>query len=111
MHPQKVAILDAGSQYGKLIDRKIRELFCETDILPLDTPSETLKRYNAIIITGGPNTLKDKDAPKCDLAILQLNLPILGICYGMQWLGLVFGSQIMSGDVREDGQGLIMTRA
>lgn len=104
MHPQKVAILDAGSQYGKLIDRKVRELFCETDILPLDTPSETLKRYNAIIISGGPNTLKDKDAPKCDPAILQLNLPILGICYGMQWLGLVFGSQIMSGDVREDGQ-------
>ena len=80
MISEKIAILDAGSQYGKVIDRRIRELRCESDILPLNTPASVLKdSYQGIIISGGPNSFQDKDAPMCDSAILDLDIPGLGI--------------------------------
>ena len=105
MISEKIAILDAGSQYGKVIDRRIRELRCESDILPLNTPPSVLKdSYQGIIISGGPNSFQDKDAPMCDNAILDLDIPVLGICYGMQWLSLIYGGQVKGGSIREDGQ-------
>ncbi|EPY18616.1 GMP synthase [Strigomonas culicis] len=102
-----VAILDAGSQFGKVIDRRVRELQVETQILPLDTPVAVLKQdpnLKGVIISGGPSSVTEKGAPQLCEGFFDLGKPILGICYGMQLLAVAYGANVKGGATREDGQ-------
>lgn len=100
----KVAILDAGAQYGKVIDRRVRELGVASELLPFDTSADVLKSYAAIILSGGPESVYSPNAPKFDQKLFELGLPVLGICYGMQLMNSVFGGSVNRKDRREDGQ-------
>eukprot|EP00127_Corallochytrium_limacisporum_P002193 Clim_evm87s108 gene=Clim_evmTU87s108 len=102
----KVAIVDAGSQFGKVIDRKVRELSCDCHILPFSTTAQEINdgKYKGVLISGGPNSVYAEDAPKFDNGIFHLGLPVLGICYGMQLMNIEFGGTIAKKDTREDGQ-------
>jgi len=108
---KKVAILDAGAQYGKVIDRRVRELGVESDLLPFDTAASELENYGAIILSGGPESVYSPKAPTFDKALFSLGLPVLGICYGMQLMNAVFGGTVNRKDRREDGECVISVEA
>src|SRR3989338_6116785 len=105
----KVLILDFGSQYTQLIARRVREqkIYCE--ILPCNAPFSKIKDFKpaALILSGGPSSVYDKDAPEAAREIFTLGVPILGICYGMQWLSKVLGGEVAPGKIREYGPAKI----
>ncbi len=108
---QLLGILDAGAQYGKLIDRSVREQHVESDLLPMNTPASEIKgKYQAIIISGGPESVYGENAPKFDPKIFELGIPILGICYGMQLIAHVSGGKVEKLSKREDGPGTIQIK-
>lgn len=107
---ERVAILDAGSQYGKIIDRRVRDLAVCSDMLPLDTPVAQLKKYAAVIVSGGPQSVYGPDAPAYDPGLLDgsLGRPLLGICYGLQLMNHVLGGTVKKAACREDGQYAVL---
>ena len=103
--PEFVAILDFGSQYTQLIARRVREhrVYCE--ILKCDTSCEELSRHQlkGIILSGGPSGVYEEEAPRCDPGIFDLNVPVLGICYGMQLGCELLGGKVVAANHREYG--------
>jgi GMP synthase (glutamine-hydrolysing) len=114
---QKILILDFGSQYTELIAKRIRKLRVYSEVKPFDYSFELIKKdYEAgvlkgIILSGGPNSIYDAEALLCDLAILDLPVPILGICYGMQLLADHFGAKVLRSDTREYGKAELFINA
>jgi GMP synthase (glutamine-hydrolysing) len=90
----KIAVLDFGGQYAHLIANRIRRLNVYSEILDGLTPAEKLKEYKGIILSGGPQSVYDEDSIKCDPGILELGVPLLGICYGHQLLAYIQGSNV-----------------
>lgn len=99
-----IAILDFGSQYTQLIARRIREQNVYCKILPYNVSINELKEFNGIILSGGPASVYDKDAPQGEINLLQLDIPVLGICYGMQWLVHSLGGEVKKAEKREYGK-------
>ena len=103
---EKVVLLDFGGQYSMLIARRVREAGVYCEMLPYDTPWESIKGYDpaGIILSGSPASVYQEDAPRCDQAIYEGGVPILGICYGMHLLAGDLGGEVERGSRSEFGR-------
>lgn len=106
---ETILILDFGSQYSQLIARRIRENHIYSHIVSCRISAEELRKEApaGIILSGGPASVYQENAPKCDPAIFRLGIPILGICYGMQLTTLTLGGEVKRGAAREYGKALL----
>jgi len=102
----KILILDFGSQYTQLIARRVRECQVYSEIHPYNLPLEKVRALSprGIILSGGPASVYEKNAPFCDPAILGMGIPVLGICYGMQLMAQLLGGEVARWDKREYGR-------
>jgi len=103
---EKVLVLDFGSQYAQLIARRVRQQQVYCEIVRHDLPAERIRQLapKGLILSGGPSSVYQQDAPKCDPAIFQVGLPVLGICYGMQLACEALGGQVHNAPSREYGR-------
>jgi len=103
---ETVLILDFGGQYTQLIARRVRELGVYSEIIPFNTPVEEIRRKNprAIILSGGPSSVYEEGAPHPDRAVIEMGVPTLGICYGVQLMAHFLGGEVKASDRREYGQ-------
>src|SRR6266849_10852419 len=106
---ETVLILDFGGQYTQLIARRVRELGVYSEIVPFNTSAEELKRNGpkGIILSGGPSSVYDEGAPHPDPAVIQMGVPVLGICYGVQLMAHFLGGEVKPSNRREYGQAEI----
>ncbi len=105
IHADKVLILDFGSQYTQLIARRIREIGTYCEIFPWDVSQNKINHFNAkgIVLSGGPESVTLEKTPEVSLSILELGIPVLGICYGMQALAKQMGGEVEVSTKREFG--------
>ena len=96
MENEKVLVLDFGGQYNQLIARRVRDLNVYCEMHPCNISIDKIKEINpkGIIFTGGPNSVYDEKAPHIDPEIFNLNIPILGICYGCQLIAYTLGGEV-----------------
>jgi GMP synthase (glutamine-hydrolysing) len=101
----RVAVLDAGGQYVDLVKKAVERQGVPADVLPLQTPREDLESsYTAVIISGSPASSHEAEAPQPDTNLWDSDLPILGICYGMQAMAVAHGGKVVKNAIREDGR-------
>jgi GMP synthase (glutamine-hydrolysing) len=101
-----IVVLDFGGQYTQLIARRIREQSVFSAILPCNVPIAQIRGFApaGIVLSGGPSSVYDPDAPLCDPQVLALGVPVLGICYGLQWIARQLGGRVEPGERREYGR-------
>ena len=101
-----IVVLDFGGQYTQLIARRVREQQVFSAILPCSASVDEIRSYQpaGIVLSGGPSSVYDKDAPKCEPAVLAAGIPVLGICYGMQWIAKTLGGKVEPVQRREYGR-------
>lgn len=106
LNRQTIIILDFGSQYSELIARRIRETQVYSEVLSYRTSAEKIRQLNpkGIILSGGPSSVYDNNAPQCDRSIWDLGIPILGVCYGMQLMVQQLGGQVQRAKRGEYGK-------
>src|SRR5713226_3797234 len=104
-----VVVLDFGGQYTQLIARRIREQQVFSSVLPCTTTLDEIRKLepSGIVLSGGPSSVYDPQAPKCDVNVLALGIPVLGICYGMQWLTHHLGGKVEPAERREYGSAVL----
>lgn len=103
---ERVLVLDFGSQFAQLIARRVREQNVYCEIVRHDITVEQIKKHapRGLILSGGPSSVYDEGAPRCDEGIFEMGIPVLGICYGMNLLCDVLGSRIQNATSREYGR-------
>ena len=106
---QFVAVLDFGAQYGQLIARRVRDLNVYSEIVPCDISAEELAamKPSALILSGGPASVNEPDAPRVDPAIYEMGVPVLGFCYGHQITAVTLGGKVFHPEVGEYGHAEI----
>ena len=111
IHTQKILILDFGSQYTQLIARRIREarVYCEMHPFDMDILSIRAFAPSGIILSGGPKSVYEPDAPAIEEELFELGVPVLGICYGMQLMNRHFGGEVVPAGKREFGHAELMS--
>jgi len=112
IHSHKILILDFGSQYTQLIARRVREIGVYCEIYPYDVDDQAISDFNAngIILSGGPETVTDGNAPKAAKVVFELGIPVLGICYGMQTMAAQMGGRVEASAHKEFGSASIRAR-
>ena len=100
---KSIVILDFGGQYAHLIASRVRRSGVFSQIMDADTPISALKDAAGIILSGGPQSVNDSDSPQADPAIFDLGVPVLGICYGLQWMTQALGGEVSQGKTKEYG--------
>jgi GMP synthase (glutamine-hydrolysing) len=103
-HPKSIVILDFGGQYAHLIGTRVRSFGAYSEILPPETPAAYLKGAAGIILSGGPQSVYEKGSPQADPEILTLGIPVLGLCYGLQWMAQALGGTVEPGHIKEYGR-------
>src|SRR3954468_13343185 len=108
----EVVVLDYGGQYSQLIARRVRELGVFSELLPHHVGLDEIKRRRpkGLILSGGPASVYAPGAPRLDPALLELGIPVLGICYGMQALVLTLGGRVEGAEVGEFGRSHLTLR-
>src|SRR5262245_28398330 len=103
---EEVLVLDFGGQYSQLIARRIRECGVFAELLPSTTPAEKIRerRPKALVLSGGPASVYEPGAPPFPTQLLDLEIPMLGICYGMQAMMLALGGKVESAEAGEFGR-------
>jgi len=101
---EKILILDFGSQYTQLIGRRVRELNIYCEIYPYNHYPEIDESVKGVILSGSPFSVRDENAPKPDLSKIKGKLPLLGVCYGAQYMAHYFGGEVLPSDSREYGR-------
>ncbi len=106
-----IVVLDFGGQYTQLIARRVREQEVFSAVLPCNAKLEEIARWQPVglILSGGPSSVYDADAPACNPEVLRLGIPVLGICYGMQWMAHALGGGVHPADRREYGPAQLAT--
>lgn len=103
VHPGSIAILDFGGQYAHLIASRIRRFGYPSYIYPCDIDPKELQGVAGIILSGGPQSVYEKGSPQADKGIFALGVPVLGLCYGHQWMAHVLGGKVAPAKVKEYG--------
>jgi GMP synthase (glutamine-hydrolysing) len=106
MH-EKILILDCGSQYTQLIARRVRELNVYCEIIPYNHTPELDGSVKGVIISGSPSSVRDAKAPEIDLSLFRSKLPLLGVCYGAQYMVQTGGGKVEASATREYGRALL----
>jgi GMP synthase (glutamine-hydrolysing) len=111
-HDEVIPILDFGSQYAQLIARRVREQGVYSELVRPDISIEQLRKLNprGLILSGGPSSVYETNAPRCDPRIFELGVPVLGICYGMQLGAQILGGQVKPAKAREYGRAKLQLR-
>ncbi len=111
IHSQKILILDFGSQYTQLIARRVREAHVYCELHPFDMSLDAIRAFrpNGIILSGGPKSVYEPNAPAVAEELFELGVPVLGICYGMQLMSLHFGGEVVAAGKREFGHADLLS--
>ena len=112
IHSDRILILDFGSQYTQLIARRVREAGVYCELHPWDMTADEIKAFNpnGVILSGGPQSVHEDETPRAADVVFELDVPVLGVCYGMQTMAAQLGGEVESSTHREYGYAQVRAR-